>query len=105
MFTNDGKENVVGKLVYRPYRPTVVGVIKETRTKLSAPFPNGTRLTIVEHLVRWLTGKKQDEEVWTNELDLSDFEELIADHRKKLATHEALLKKVKSVIARQREEK
>ena len=75
----------VGMNVYEPYHPTRAGVVTTVRYK---------KLYGYQVRVLWLSGETT--EVVSSYL--SDFDELIADHRKKLATHLKTLDRLKGLI-------
>lgn len=81
----------VGSYVYEPYRPQKIGKILELVQKEDLTLPQGKKKygNIVK--VQWITGEIEE----INDMNLSNFETLISDHRKKLATHEKTLAKYK----------
>jgi len=77
----------VGEYVYRPFRPKMPGRI----IAVFSPLPPRKYFHFVT--VKWLNGVVED----TDTLDLNDFQALIEDHRKKLKTHLATLKKLEAM--------
>jgi hypothetical protein len=78
----------VGTLVYLPFSPVTIGVITELR-EVANPLPRNPDHKDTEAWVTWLNGKLKGG-VWHGfSWRLSDFDALIADHEKKLATHRA----------------
>ena len=73
----------VGMTVYKPYSPAHAGVIIDVEEV--APHRFG---------VLWLNGEKTIEAPY----DVCDFDALIEDHRKKLATHLKTLDRLKGLI-------
>lgn len=74
----------IGRRVYKIYRPSIAGVVREVTSR--GAFENQIK-------VAWIDGSTSVE----SEFDLKDFDALIADHEKKLATHRATLEKIKSL--------
>jgi hypothetical protein len=87
MVVNDPK---VGDYVYKACRPLNPGII---RTVDGKDF--GGHFVCVH--VQWLKAKPGREIAAETTRGLKDFNALIADHRKKLATHETSLMRLKSM--------
>jgi hypothetical protein len=84
---------VIGQFVYQPFSPQKVGVIRKVRkTKMW-----GADSFFVT--VEWITPKGvRTSQKNVNADHLSDFDSLIADHRKKLNTHLASKKRLQSIL-------
>ena len=84
---------VVGQLVYEPFSPAKIGIIRSVGKSRSA---NVYGLTVS---VEWVTPKGvRTIEKNINSRYLNDFDMLIADHQKKLSTHLAAKKRVQAVL-------
>lgn len=82
----------VGDFVYQPYSPQKAGKVIKTEIK-SKRFPNGNSEDYLYVTVKFLDGTVK--ELW--ELHLNDFNQLIADHEKKLQTHRSKLVKLQQL--------
>lgn len=74
------REPNVGDFCYKPFRPSVAGKVVEVINEYHV-------------IVQWIDGSKSEHLCTT----LNDFNALIEDHRKKLATHEAMLERLKAL--------
>jgi hypothetical protein len=87
----------VGQRVYAPFAPQRAGIITHVGPVITITWPG--KPVYVCHgdnyvNVRWLTGEEQ---VNMSSSHLNDFDGLITDHQKKLATHTVTLDKLKEL--------
>jgi hypothetical protein len=79
----------VGAFVYIYRKPRKVGKVVSVEKRM-VHLSRGAPVPTWDCRVRWVDGTETVED----HLCLSDFNELIESHRKKLATHEKMLKRV-----------
>jgi hypothetical protein len=84
-------EPKIGQYVYKHCCPQNPGIIVSVDGK-----DFGGYFTCVH--VRWLTSKPGQEVTAETTAGLKDFEALIADHRKKLNTHEANYRRLNTLV-------
>jgi len=77
----------VGDYVYKPFAPSMAGKIIGC-VKLAGAFPGDCSVT-----VKWLNGTVTTETSW----HLQDFNGLIAEHQKRLATHTKTLERLEKL--------
>ena len=85
----------IGQNVYRHYRPQVAGKIVEVMGSVDVKRPDGS-IYVTSFLrvrVKWVNGKESEHST----AELTDFDELIEDHKRKLKTHLATLAKLRKI--------
>ena len=85
------ESELVGTYVYMPYQPMNVGKITEVLEPRTGSF---------NVKVAWMKERKSGKITtteWTN--NLSNYEDLIADHKRKVKTHQDNLKKAKELLS------
>jgi hypothetical protein len=83
-----------GTVVYKPYNPQKPGIVIETKGDTGV-----AKLVRYESRVKWVDGSITTELC----MNLMDFEALIRDHEKKLATHKTSLVKLQLMTSSEEE--
>lgn len=84
---------VPGMMVYRFGKPLKVGIVQQMKTLQRICMDNST-MPVKGAIVKWMDGTVTDERL----TGLQNFQALIEDTARKLATHRATLKKVKAIF-------
>lgn len=86
----------VGMRVYAPFAPQRAGIVTHVGDEIIIKWAGKPNYHTGNHYitVRWLTGESTEN---MSDSHVNDFDALIADHQKKLATHTVTLDRLKEL--------